>query len=91
MNKAGLKLSIRKFDLRPKLIRFLEKTNSSACIAPIEKRVTDYLAKLKPSCSVKVLQQCLGIVHFYRLYKHRLADKTCCFQKPIKKDVPFKP
>ena len=45
---------------------------------------------LKPPNSVKALQRYLGIVKFYRSYIPRLADKTFCLQKLIKKDVPFK-
>ena len=50
------------------------------------------MTKLKLPNSVKTLQRYLGFVHFYRSYIPRLAlaDKTCCLQELIKKDVPFK-
>ena len=73
-----------------KQIEYLGKTISSTSIAPIEKRVTEFLYKLKPSNSAKALQRYLGFVNFYRSYNPRLADKTCCLQELIKKDVPFK-
>ena len=90
LNKAGLKLSMGKCEFGQKQIEYLGKTISSTGIAPIEKRVTDYLNKLKPPNSVKALQRYLGFVNFYRSYIPRLADKTCCLQELIKKDVPFK-
>ena len=48
LNKAGLKLSMTKCEFGQKQIEYLGKTISSTGIAPIEKRVTDYLSKLKP-------------------------------------------
>ena len=90
LNKAGLKLSMSKCEFGQKQIEYLGKTISSTGIAPIEKRVTDYLTKLKPPNSVKALQRYLGFVNFYRSYIPRLADKTCISQELIKKDVPFK-
>ena len=79
LNKAGLKLSMSKCEFGRKQIEYLGKTISSTGIAPIEKRVTNYLNKLKPPNSVKSLQHYLGFVNFYRSYIPRLADKTCCF------------
>ena len=79
-----------KCELGQKQIEYLGKTISSTGIAPIEKRVTDYLSKLNTPNSVKSLQRYLGFVNFYRSYIPRLADKTCCLQELIKKDVPFK-
>ena len=90
LNKAGLKLSMSKCEFGQKQTEYLGKTISSTGIAPIEQRVTDYLNKLKPPNSVKSLQRYLGFVNFYRSYIPRLADKTCCLQELIKKDVPFK-
>ena len=90
LDKAGLKLSMGKCEFGQKQIEYLGKTISSTGNAPIEKRVTDYLSKLKPPNSVKLLQRYLGFVNFYRSYIPRLADKTCCLQELIKKDVLFK-
>ena len=90
LDKAGLKLSMGKCEFRQKQIEYLVKTISSTGIAPIEKRVTDFLTKLKPPNSVKALQCYLGFVNFFRTYIPRLADKTCCLQELIKKDVTFK-
>ena len=90
LDKAGPKLSMGKSEFGQKQIKYLGKTISSTNIAPIEKRVTDYLNKLKPPNSVKALQRYLGFVNFYRSYIPRLADKTCCLQELIKKNVPFK-
>ena len=90
LNKAGLKLSMSKCEFGQKQIEYLGKTISSTGIAPIEKRVTDYLTKLKPPNSVKALQRYLGFVNFYRSYIPRLADKTCILQELINKDPPFK-
>ena len=76
LNKTGLKLSmgICKFG-KKKQIEYLSKTISSTGIAPIEKRVTDFLNKLKPPNSVKALTRYLGFVNFFRSYVPRLADK----------------
>ena len=71
-------------------IEYLGKSISSTGIAPIEKRITDYLKKLKPTNSVKALQQYLGFVNFYRSYKTRLADKTAVLHEFFKKDTFFK-
>ena len=90
LNKAGLKLSMGICEFGQKQIEYLGKTISVTSIAPIEKRVTEFLYKLKPSNSVKALQRYLGFVNFYRSYNPLLADKTCCLQELIKKDVPFK-
>ena len=90
LDKAGLKLNMGKCEFGQKQIEYLGKTISSTGIAPIEKRVTDYLSKLKPPNSVKSLQRYLGFVNFYRSYILRLAHKTCCLHELIKKDVPFK-
>ena len=79
-----------KCEIGQKQIEYLGKTISSTGIAPIEKRVTDNLTKLKPPNSVKALQRYFGFVNFYRSYIPRLADKTCILQELIKKDVPFK-
>ena len=90
LDKAGLKISMGNCENGQKQIEYLGKTISSTGIAPIEKRVTDYLNKLKPPNSVKSLQRYLGFVNSYRTYIPRLADKTCCLKELIKKDVPFK-
>ena len=90
LNKSGLKLSMGKCEFGQKQIEYLGKTISSTGIAPIEKRVTDYLTKLKPTNSVKALQRYLGFINFYRSYIPRLAGKTLILQELIKKDVPFK-
>ena len=90
LNKAGLKFSMSNCEFGQKQIEYLGKTISSTGIAPIEKRVTDYLSKLKPPNSVKPLQHYLGFVNFYRSYISRLADKTCCLHELIKTDVLFK-
>ena len=90
LDKTGLKLSMGKCEFGQKQIEYLGKTISSTGFAPIEKRVTDYLNKLKPPNSVKALQRYLGFVRFYRSYIPHLAGKTCCLQELIKKDVPFK-
>ena len=71
-------------------IEYLGKSISSTGIAPIEKRITDYLKKLKPPNSVKALQRYLGFVNFYRSYIPRLADKTAVLHELIKKDTIFK-
>ena len=76
LDKAGLKLSMGKCEFGQKQIEYLGKTISSTGIAPIEKRVTDYLSKLKPPNSVKSLQRYLGFVNSYRSYIPRLANKT---------------
>ena len=48
LDRAGLQLNMGKCEFGQKQIEYLGKTNSSAGFAPIEKRVTDYLNKLKP-------------------------------------------
>ena len=76
LSKAGLKLSMNKCEFGQQQIEYLGKTSSSTGIVPIEKRITEYLKKLKPHNSVKALQRYLGFVNFYRSYIPRLADKT---------------
>ena len=55
LTKAGLKLSMNKCEFGQQQIEYLGKSISSTGIAPIEKRITDYLKKLKPPNSVKAL------------------------------------
>ena len=63
----------------------------SMSICEFGQKQIEYLGtKLKPPNSVKSLQRYLGFVNFYRSYIPRLADKTCCLQELIKKDVLFK-
>ena len=90
LSKAGLKLSMNKCEFDQQQIEYLGKSISSTGIAPIEKRITDYLKKLKPPTSVKALQRYLGFVNFYRSYIPRLADKTAVLHELIKKDTTFK-
>ena len=90
LTKAGLELSMNKCEFGQQKIENISRTISNAGIAPIEKRVTDYLQKLKLPNSVKALQRYLGFVNFYRSYIPRLADKTAILHTLIKKDVPFK-
>ena len=90
LTKAGLKLSINKCEFGQQQIEYLGKSISSTGIAPIEKRITDYLKKIKPPNSVKILQRYLGFVNFYRSYNPRLADKTAILHELIKKDTTFK-
>ena len=90
LTKAGLKLSMNKCEFGQQQIEYLGKSISSTGIAPIEKRITDYLKKLKPPNSVKALQRYLGFVNFYRSYIPRLADKTAVLHELIKKDTIFK-
>ena len=56
LSKACLKLSMNKCEFGQQQIEYLGKSISSTGIAPIEKRTTDYLKKLKPPNSVKALQ-----------------------------------
>ena len=90
LGKAGLKLSMGRCECGQKQIEYLGKTISSSGIAPLEKRVTDFLNKLKPPNSVKTLQRYICFVNVYRSYIPRLADKTCCLQELINKEVLFK-
>ena len=90
LSKAGLKLSMNKCEFGQQQIENLGKSICSTGIAPIEKRITDFLKKLKPPNSVKALQRYLGFVNFYRSYIPRLADKTAVLHELIKKDTIFK-
>ena len=89
LTKASLKLSMNKCEFGQQQIEYLGKSISSTGIAPIEKRITDYLKKLKPPNSVKALQRYIGFVNFYRSYIPRLADKTAVLHELIKKDTTF--
>ena len=89
-SKAGLKLSMNKCEIGQKQNEYLGKLISSTGIAPIEKRITDYLKKLKPLNSVRALQRYLGFVSFYRSYIPRLADTTAVLHELPKKDADFK-
>ena len=90
LSKVGVKLSMNKCEFGQQQIEYLGKSISSTGIAPIEKRITDYLKNLKPPTSVKALQRYLGFVNFYRSYIPRLADKTAVLHELIKKDTTFK-
>ena len=90
LSKAGLKLSINNCEIGQQQNECLGKSISSTGIAPIEKRITDYLENLKPPNSVKALQRYLGFVNFYSSYIPRLADKTAVLHELIKKDSTFK-
>ena len=90
LSKAGLNLSMNKCEFGQQQSEYLGKSISSTGIAPIEKRITDYLKKLKPPNSVKALQLYLGFVNFYRSYIPRLADKTAILHELIKEDTNFK-
>ena len=90
LSRAGLKLSMNKCEFGQQQIEYIGKSISSTGIAPIEKRITDYLKKLKPPTSVKALQRYLGFVNFYRSYIPRLPDKTAVLHELIKKDTTFK-
>ena len=76
-----------KCEFRQEKIEYLERITSNSGIAPIEKRVTDYLKKRKLPTSVKALQcyLCKGFVNFYRS-----ADKNAILHTFIEKDTPFK-
>ena len=89
LSKAGLKLSMNKCEFGQQQIEYLGKSISSTGIAPIEKRIPDYLKKLKPPNSVKALQRYLGFVNLYRSCIPRLADKTAVLHELIKKDTIF--
>ena len=68
LSKAGLKLSMNKCEFGQQQTEYICKSISSTGIAPREKRITDYLNKLRPPNSAKALQQYLEIVNFYRSY-----------------------
>ena len=87
MSKAVLKLSMNKCEFGQQQFG---KCISSTGIAPLEKRVTDVLTKLKPPNSVEALQRFLGFINFYRSYSPRLADKTTVLHELITKDTIFK-
>ena len=90
LSKAGLKLSMNKCEFGQQQIEYLGKSISSTGIAPINKRITEYLKELKPPNSVKALQRFLDFVNFYRSFIPRLADKTAVLHDLIKKDTLFK-
>ena len=64
LSKAGLKLSMGKCALGQQQIEYIGKTISSTGIAPIEKRVSDFLQELKTSRSFKALQRYLEFVNY---------------------------
>ena len=71
-------------------IEYLGRTISNAGIAPIEKRVTDQLKKLKHPNSVEALQRYLDFVNFHRSDIPRLAHNAAILHILIKQDTPFK-
>ena len=87
LHKEGLKLSMIKNEFRQQKIEYLGRTTLHVGIAPIEKRVINYLQKLKLSNSVK--NPTLPRVHkIYRSYIGRLIKKTTTLQILIKKTTP---
>ena len=77
LDKAGLKLSMGKCEFGQKQIENLGKTTSSTGIATIEKRVIDFLNKLKPLNSVKALQR-------YELLKSVVVVSLRCYSIDIR-------
>ena len=75
-----------KCEFRQQKIEYLGRTISNAGKSPIEKRVTDYLKKLKLPTSVEALQRYLGFVKFYRSHIPRLAHKAAILHILIKQD-----
>ena len=90
LTKAGLKLSVNKCEFGQQQIEYLGKSISSTGIAPIDKRITEYLRKPKTPRSGKALQWFFRFVNFYRSFIPRLADKTAVLHELIKKDTILK-
>ena len=89
IQKAGLKLSMSKCAFGHPKIEFLGRSITTKGVAPLEKRIDDFLKKLKLPTSVKSLQRYIGFVQFYRQYIPKLAEKLVPLYKLLQKDVKF--
>ena len=89
IQKAGLKLSMSKCAFGHPKIEFLGRSMTTKGVAPLEKRIDDFLKKLKLPISVKSLQRYIGFVQFYRQYIPKLAEKLVPLYKLLQKDVKF--
>ena len=89
IQKAGLKLSMSKCAFGHPKIEFLGRSITTKGVAPLEKRIDDFLKKLKLPISVKSLQRYIGFVQFYRQYILKLAEKLVPLYKLLQKDVKF--
>ena len=89
IQKAGLKLSMSKCAFGHPKIEFLGRSITTKGVAPLEKRIDDFLKKLKLPTSVKSLQRYIGFVQFYRQYMPKLAEKLVPLYKLLQKDVKF--
>ena len=89
IQKAGLKLSMSKCAFGHPKIEFLGRSITTKGVAPLEKRIDDFLKKLKLPISVKSLQRYIGFFQFYRQYIPKLAEKLVPLYKLLQKDVKF--
>ena len=89
IQKAGLKLLMSKCAFGHPKIEFLGRSITTEGVAPLEKRIDDFLKKLKLPTSVKSLQRYIGFVQFYRQYIPKLAEKLVPLYKLLQKDVKF--
>ena len=89
IQKAGLKLSMSKCAFGHPKIEFLGRSITTKGVATLEKRIDDFLKKLKLPTSVKSLQRYIGFVQFYRQYIPKLAEKLVPLYKLLQKDVKF--
>ena len=87
IRQAGLKLTIEKFHFGVIQVDFLGGTNSPEGISPQAGKIQNFLDKLSFPKSKKALQRYLRFVHYYRIYIHRMAEKTNPFYKLLETEV----
>ena len=86
IQKAGLKLTMRKCHFGATEIDFLGRTITPAGVKPQRPRVQNFLENTKFPKSKKALQRYLGFLNYYRNYIPRLSEKLTPFFELLTKD-----
>ena len=87
IRQAGLKLTIEKCYFGVRQAEILGRTISPEGISPQDRKIQNFLDKLRFPKSKKALQCYLGFVNYYRNYIPRMAEKLHPFYKLLKTEV----
>ena len=90
IREAGLKLTMAKCHFGVKQVDFLGRTITPEGVSPqTEKKIKQFLQKLKFPKSKKALQRYIGFLNYYRNYIPRLSEKLTPFFKLLKQTSQF--
>ena len=89
IEKAGLRLSMKKCEFGVPKITFLGNTITSQGMAPNKKKVDLFLAKLKMPRTTKQVKRWIGFLQFFRAFLPSLSVKLIPFYRLLKNDTPF--